>query len=158
MTDTEIKLADAETQLDLAKQHQGDEAILRSCINAFIAFGRSTTMVMQNESSGETTSWYDQKMLSLATLPMMKFFHSKRTYTIHKGVVTPAPVQARVMAQHFVSQNVRSMGRTRALLWVFDDSDKYGLPKNAPVFPLCDEYLSLLRKLVRDWLERAHST
>jgi hypothetical protein len=154
MTETELKLADTETQLLLAKQHQGDEAILRSCINAFIAFGRSTTFVMQKESSGEVTSWYDKEMLSLAQLPMMKLFKSKRTYTMHKGVVTPAPVQARVMAQHFVSGNLRSMGRTRALLWVFDDSDKYGLQKNAPVFPLCDEYLSLLRKLVHDWLGR----
>jgi hypothetical protein len=158
MTETELKLADTETQLLLAKQHQGDQAILRSCINAFIALGRSTTFVMQKESTVEVTLWYQNQMLSLAPLPMMRFFHDKRTYTMHKGVVTPSSVQALVMRQQRVSRNVLVMGPSRATLWLFDDSEAYGLPKKAPVFPLCDEYLAVLCKLVDGWLERSRRT
>jgi len=42
MTDTETKLHDAEMQLDLAANNPDDDAMVRSCINAMIAMGRSS--------------------------------------------------------------------------------------------------------------------
>jgi hypothetical protein len=72
VTDTEKKLRDAETQFRLALQSHGDEETVRSCINAFIAHGRSVTLVMQAESGATglpLRAWYDSRMAALLASP-----------------------------------------------------------------------------------------
>lgn len=67
MTETELKFRDAETQLQLAFAHHGDDEIVRSCVNSVISHGRSVTFVMQVECSGhpQLAAWYDQQMAAL---------------------------------------------------------------------------------------------
>ena len=68
MTDTELKLEDAATQLDLAAASSDRDAVVRSCLNGMIEMGRSVTLIMQKESGGseELTEWYKARMAALA--------------------------------------------------------------------------------------------
>lgn len=51
MTETEMKLRDAATQMKLALEHMTDDEVVRSCVNSYISLARSVTFVMQRESA-----------------------------------------------------------------------------------------------------------
>jgi hypothetical protein len=51
ITETQLKLRDAGTQMKLAIENNGNEDIFRSCINAYISAARSVAMVMEKESA-----------------------------------------------------------------------------------------------------------
>jgi hypothetical protein len=89
MTETEIKLEDTHTQLELADTNVMSDNIVRSCINSFISNGRSVTFVLQEESSNnpQLKLWYEQRMGVLKKLPVMRFFLEKRNHTIHTASV-----------------------------------------------------------------------
>ena len=91
MTETEMKLRDAATQMKMALAHVAEKEIVRSCINSYISHARSVTFVMQSESAQnpELLSWYEAQMADLKKMPLMKFFNAQRVYSIHKGVITP---------------------------------------------------------------------
>lgn len=91
LTETEIKLRDAAIQLQLAVDHINDEDYFRACINSFISFARSVTMVMEKESSKnpELLEWYKANTDVFANDPVMKFFNDQRVHTIHRGNVKP---------------------------------------------------------------------
>jgi hypothetical protein len=91
LTETQLKLRDAGTQMKLAIENNGNEDIFRSCINAYISAARSVTMVMEKESAvnPDLLAWYKAEMAQLGKLPVMKFFNDRRVHTIHRGNVKP---------------------------------------------------------------------
>jgi hypothetical protein len=154
MTDTETKLQDAVTQFDLAA-NTDDEVMVRSCINAMIDMGRSVTLVMQKESGlyPALTQWYVARMAELmrsADAPLMKFFNERRVHTIHKGVVRPQRDTAMVTGSTVPGVPV---GATM-ILWRFEATSEYlGANDSGGMHRLSMRYLSILRELVREWLQ-----
>jgi hypothetical protein len=156
MTETELKIHDAKTQIKLAETHIGDEAVVRSCINSFISLARSVTFVMQAESGGESTQlgqWYRAQMISLTKNKplLLKFFNARRVYSIHKGTVT---LQKVVLAQFRPAyiEGIAQLKRAYETYWFFDETEDYELLKSTPALCLCSEYLELLEELVASWL------
>lgn len=100
MTDTEMKLRDAATQMKMALAHASDEEIVRSCVNSYISHARSVTFVMQRESAGSSglTAWYEAEMAVLKQAPFLKFFNEQRVYSIHKGVIAPTSLTTPIEA------------------------------------------------------------
>lgn len=150
LTETEIKLHDASIQFQLAIDHIADENFFRSCINSFISFARSITMVMEKESSKnpELLAWYKENTAKFAKDPLMKFFNDQRVHTIHKGNVKPK-------AQSIPIRNPLSKTETSEYsdmsLWVFDNVEEYLPGETGNVFRLCEKYLQLLTKMVQEW-------
>ncbi len=152
LTKTELKLIDAGNQMKIALEHTEDEDIFRSCINSFIALARSVTFVMQKESAynKELTSWYKTQMQKLEQLPIMQFFHEKRTYTMHLGHIEPihcsVPIKSIIIdgKEEPVSGGVLTY-------WIFDDAKSTILNSNGNVLQLCEEYFLILKNLVRNW-------
>src|SRR5450759_5831535 len=89
VTDTQLKLSDAASQMNLARRHVDDEPTFRSCINSFLSAARSVTFVMQKESGGssELAEWYAEQQGKLTTNPLMRFFNDRRIHSIHVGAV-----------------------------------------------------------------------
>jgi len=156
MTDTETKLHDAEMQLDLAANNPDDDAMVRSCINAMIAMGRSVTLVMQKESGSHPAlaQWYADRMAELMkspAAPLLRFFNERRVHTIHRGVVLPKKDTAEVTGSTVPGVPV---GAT-VVLWRFEGIAEYLPPGDSGgVMRLSLRYLAILRALVREWLQR----
>ena len=154
-TETEIKLADARMQLDLADSHIDDGAVVRSCINAFISLARSVTFVMQVESGSSTPlrSWYDQEMAALKDAPLMRYFHEQRTVTIHRGNV-------KVDQKRFAVLSPQRLGKAAVLspqfmdCWTFDRSTQPPPHAAGSALNACRQYLEMLDALVAAWLEQ----
>lgn len=82
ISETQLKLRDAGIQMKLAVQNIGDDAIFRSCVNAFTA-SRSILEVMKDESLGDEQllNWYDTQVLALKRLTCRAvFFSTERTH------------------------------------------------------------------------------
>jgi hypothetical protein len=153
MTETQIKLKDAATQMKLAIANSANPDIFRSCINSYISAVRSVTLLIQTESSHNPNlaGWYDRKMDELKTLPVMKFFYEKRTFSIHHGVVKPTQKYCQV---HDIKYDgIKAPGVGTMSMWVFDDFGKFRPGDNGNVFRLCEEYFIIIKQLVHDWLE-----
>lgn len=155
MTETELKLIDAQTQLKLAARDRDDEAIVRSCINAFICLARSVTFVMQAESGGEDTAlgkWYRARMDRLAPQPLFKFFHEKRTYSVHKGTVQLRPERFGVFAPARTPQGNAVFGTQALVGWLFEDALRFDLHEKESALALCSKFYEILEQLVQEWL------
>jgi len=155
VTETEIKLDDARIQLSLAEGNIADEAIVRSCVNAFISLARSVTFVMQCESGSETplAEWYRAEMNVLSDLPLLKFFNERRVYTIHKGTVTLQ--KTRIYLFDINSIDGKALfAPNNTTVWLFDSTCEFQLPKHASAISLCSEYHKILEDLVRRWMLR----
>ncbi len=154
MTDTELKLCDAATQMKLIFKHNGDDEILRSCINAYLSHARSVTFVMQKESSAypELVAWYKARMSKLQSVPIMKFFNAKRVHTIHKGVVKP--IKHVTPISNLKENGVPLPGQATMIFWQFDGVDKFVTGSSGGVFRLCEEYFVILREFVGEWLKK----
>jgi hypothetical protein len=156
VTDTELKLQDAATQLDIAAASSDRDAVVRSCLNGMIEMGRSVTFIMQKESgvSRELTKWYDARMAALASLsdgPLLKFFNSRRVFSVHQGAHKPQKVTATITGSSVPGVEV---GMT-AILWTFEGVHEY-LPKedSGGAFRLGMRYIAILRALVAEWLAK----
>ena len=154
MTETEMKLRDAATQMKMALAHVADEEIVRSCVNSYISSARSVTFVMQRESahSPELSAWYDAQMQVLKTSPLLQFFNAQRVYSIHKGVVAPvshtAPIHdLRVNGAPFSCQGTMTFLR-------FEGAEEFFPGRSGGVFRLCEEYFVVLKGLVESWLRK----
>lgn len=149
MTETEIKLRDAAIQLQLAVDHIEDEDYFRACINSFISFARSITMVMEKESSKnpELLEWYKAHTDEFAKDPVMKFFNEQRVHTIHRGNVKP---KAQSIPLRNTSPNDESEQPTMSV-WVFDNVQEYVPGETGNVFRMCEKYLQILTALVQEW-------
>jgi hypothetical protein len=157
-TESELKMQDAETQLRLAMQHHGDDAVVRSCINAMITTARSVTMVMERESSENplVLSWYKSKTASFKTSQqshLWNYFGESRTYTVHKGVISPNLLTAQItdFTENGVSQPI-SPNATMSF-YRFANPPEGKAVESGGVFRICREYLDLLRDLVDEWLK-----
>jgi hypothetical protein len=151
-TETEIKLEDAATQLQLAIDNMTNEGVFRSCINSFISFARSVTMVMERESSHnqELLNWYKSKTAQFATIPVMRFFVEQRNITIHRGNVRPT-------AQSIPLRNITGVEtgeQPMMAIWVFDNVQDYVSGETGNVFRLCSQYLQTLSEMVNEWVYR----
>jgi hypothetical protein len=51
VTETKLKLRDADIQLNLANEHIGEADIFRSCINSYITIARSVTFILQKDTA-----------------------------------------------------------------------------------------------------------
>lgn len=161
VTQTELKLRDAETQLRLANENNADEDTVRSCINCVIASGRSITFVMQKESGGDgpLREWYEARMTSLLASShsvLIKFFNANRVHTIHRGVVAQELVKAQVT--DYLIDGVSQPGFAGRALFLYKFTDTRGLAPgdSGGVFRLCRSYLDVMGALVNEWLvERA---
>lgn len=154
MTETQLKLKDAATQMKLALKNTQSQEVLSSCINSFIPLARSVTSVMQKESSDnkELLNWYENEMNQLKQLPIMKFFHAKRNYTMHQGNVKMN--QRTFQAYNIKYSNEDSFSSGQFSVWIFDDIELF-LPGNSGnVFRICEEYFLILKQLVHVWLEK----
>ena len=153
MTETEIKLRDAATQMQLLLKNNSNEQIVRSCINSYISFGRSVTFVMQKESSSspELLSWYKKQMDELQKLPIIRFFNEKRVYSVHKGVVKPNLKSTPI---HDLEINgIRQSGNSFMFEWKFDGVQEYIPNDSGNMLRLCEEYYLILKSLVLSWLQ-----
>jgi len=158
MTETEMKLRDAATQVKLALEHMGNDEVVRSCVNSYISLTRSVTFVMQRESAEypELTLWYEDRMSSLKELPLLRFFNASRVYSIHKGVV--APVAHTAPIHDFKINGVLQPPRERTMtLLRFDGIEEFIPGSSGGVFRLCEEYFLLLKSLVGDWLAKRNA-
>ncbi len=153
ITETQLKLRDAGTQMKLAIENIGNEDVLRSCINAYISAARSTTMVMEKESAiyPELKTWYKAQMAELGKLSIMRFFNEQRVHTIHLGNVKPV---SHTMPIEDMKVNDKKLepGTGTMLVWVFDNVNEYMPSKSGNVFNLCEQYFIILRNLVHQWL------
>lgn len=162
MTETELKLRDAEIQLQLAMANSGNDELVRSCVNSLISAGRSVTFVMQAESSHPALEqWYRARMSTLASSPdsgpLLQFFNEARVHSIHKGVVSPEQLTTR--AVDFKINGVLTTARPTVTFYRFNEASRYFPGRSGGVFRMCEEYLSLLRTLTREWLaKRAECT
>lgn len=156
ITNTQLKLRDAATQMKLAIEHSRYEEIFRSCINSYISLARSVTMVMGKESSEypELKSWYKKQTSSLGNLPIMKFFNAQRVQTIHLGVVKPDSHSMPISNLKVNGVKVSKSGTGIASVWKFPDAKTYIPGDTGNVFRLCEEYFLILKKLVYDWLQQ----
>ncbi len=152
-TETHQKLKNAATQMKLAIEHNDNEEILKSCINAFISLARSVTFIMQEESSPypELIKWYESKMNELKKLPIMKFFNERRVFSIHKGNIKPHRIDTPVT--NIVYSTGEKIEKGTMTMWVFDGVNEYIPHDNGNVFRLCETYFIILKTLVKEWLE-----
>lgn len=157
MTETELKLRDAEIQFRLALENTGDEDVVRSCINSMITTARSVTMVMERESAihDALLSWYKTRIVNLKESEhgvLLKYFNENRTYTIHKGVVTPARLTAQVtdFTKNGVPQPISPDATMIFYRFANPPGDK--VDDSAGIFRLCRAYLDVMGALVAEWL------
>lgn len=153
-SDTVLKLRDAATQMKLALKHPEDDDVFRSCINSFISNARSVTFVMQKESSSTPglTEWYEEQMENLKKLPLMKFFHENRNHTIHRGVVKPNKRTAE--GSNIKVSGIPVPGTATVSYWLFEGIEKYRPKDSGNVLRLCEEYFSIIKWLVMEWLKK----
>jgi hypothetical protein len=153
ITETQLKLRDAGTQMKLAIDNNGNEDIFRSCINAYISAARSVTMVMEKESAihPRLLAWYKGQTTELGKLPLMKFFNDRRVHTIHRGNVKPI---SHTMPIWNMAVNGKKLepGTGTMTVWVFDGFNEYMPGKSGNVFNLCEQYFLILKNLVHQWL------
>lgn len=180
MTDTEVKLRDAATQMKLAIKHSTDEDILRSCVNSYISHARSVTMVMEKESSKdqELLAWYKSKTSDIGNNGLFKFFNSQRVHSIHRGVVKPekqerkatklsmnqaapdsfkkasATIEGTLETLPFHENDVLKVTKDGKVWgWYFTEHKK-DLPEHSGnVFALCELYFGALKALVQEWVK-----
>lgn len=154
ITEAQLKLRDAATQMKLAIKNSDSEEVLRSCINSYISFARSVTLIMQKESSvhPKLSAWYEEEMKELKKLPIMKFFNEKRTFSIHQGNVKLFQKSAKVYDIKYSGENVPGAGVMS--MWVFDGIEKFIPGDSGGVFRLCEEYFLILKRLVQDWVQQ----
>ncbi len=156
-TETEMKLQDAEVQLRLAMDHNGDERMVRSCINSFISTARSVTMVMERESNENKLllAWYKSKTEGFKTsadAPIWEYFADNRTYTTHKGVIAPARMTAQItdLKKNGVPQ---SISPDATMTFHRFANPPAGNPNDSGgIYRLCIAYSQLLSGLVAEWL------
>jgi|GEM_PF-1554251 len=153
MSATERKLADCQTQLSLARAHEHDEAIVRSCVNAFVALARSVTLVMQSESGSGTplTAWYQDRMSRVTEKDLFRFFNNQRVLTTHRGTISVDKKYFSRLAETSLPANHLYFA-PGGEVWVFEGTEKYGLRADHPALPLCETYLSILTSIVHEWL------
>lgn len=156
MTDTELKLEDAVTQLDIAAASADRDAVVRSYLNGMIEMGRSVTFIMQKESgaSAELAKWYDARMAALtksAEGPLLDFFNSRRVFGVHRGAHKPQKQTATVTGS---SMPGVTAGMT-VIFCTFEGVHEY-LPKedSGGAFRLGRTYIGILRALVAEWLAK----
>jgi hypothetical protein len=151
MTDTETKLVDCKTQLDLALANIANYDVFRSCINAFISNGRSVTFAMQQESSDRPSfsTWYAAKRAQMKSDPLLRFFNEQRTVSIHRRSVQPdqrtVPIAHIAVAGRIVGEG----GVVETYEFVEYREQVPGDSGN--VIRLCRQYLEFLDTLVREW-------
>jgi hypothetical protein len=152
ITETQLKLHDANIQLNLAVENINKEDVFRSCINSFVTLARSVTFVMQKESAPHKglTKWYEQEMSHLKSLPLMKFFHDQRTHTVHRGIIKP---NLRTINAENLLIDGEKIGRGIATIWLFIEAKEYMPNRSGGVIKLCEEYFLILNELVNKWLE-----
>jgi hypothetical protein len=154
ITDTQLKLRDAATQMKLALDHIDNEDVFRSCINSYISTARSVTFVMEKESSEdpELKSWYKAQMAALGQLAIMRFFHEQRTHTIHRGIVKPD--SKRFPVYNLVVNGEKKSGTAEGWAWYFPDAKKYMPGDTGNVPRLCEQYFLILKRLIYEWLQQ----
>lgn len=155
MKETEIKLNDAKIQLDLAmaRENVGKIDVVRSCINAFISDARSVTFTMQKESGSteKFLKWYEGKQTEMKSNPLLKFFNEQRTISIHQKSVQP--IQRNINISK-IEHNGRIVGSGGiAIVYEFDNFDKFIPGDNGNVFRNCLKYYDYLSNLVEEWKE-----
>lgn len=155
ITETQLKLRDAGTQMKLAIENVGDEDVFRSCVNAYISAARSITMIMEKESAiyPELLAWYKTQMAELGKLPIMKFFNERRFHTVHRGNVKPTLHKMPVWDM-VVDGKKLEPGTGTMTVWTFDNTNEYMPGKSGNVFNLCEQYFITLRTLVHQWLSQ----
>jgi hypothetical protein len=153
LTETEIKLRDAGVQMKLAVDSMNDEAVFRSCINAYIATARSVTMVMEKESAEipELREWYKKQTDELGQLPLWKFFNNRRVHSIHKASIKLNSHSREIWD---LSINGGEPSKTKGVMewWTFDNVNDFFSNSSGNVIRLCDQYFRSLCDLVKAWL------
>lgn len=154
MTETEMKLRDAGTQMTIALSHVAEEEVVRSCVNSYISAARSVTFVMQRESSDnpELKAWYEIEMLTMKTMPLLRFFNEKRVYSIHKGVVAPTTHVAPI--KDLTVNGVPTTGDGTMTFLRFVGAEEFFPGGSGGVFRLCEQYFIVLKDLVGAWLRK----
>lgn len=152
ISDTQLKLRDAGIQMKLAVQNIGDDAIFRSCINAFITASRSILDVMKAESVGNqrVLDWYETQVSALKRIPVERFFFQQRELTMHRGNVKPRLLTAPITNMVVNGEKVFDKGTMS--FWRFDGIDKYIPGSSGNVIRLCEEHFLLMKQLVHAWL------
>ena len=140
LTETQLKLQDAATQMKLALSSSDDIEVVRSCVNSFISHARSVTFVLQRESSGypRLEKWYERKQVEIKKNPLLRFFNDRRVYSIHKGVVIPRAHSSPAYSVKINGVELPSSGTMTALR--FEGVDKFIPGDSGNVFRLCEEY------------------
>ena len=158
MTETEMKLRDAATQMKLALAHMTDDEVVCSCVNSYISLARSVTFVMQRESADhpELKAWYKNRMALLKESPLLRFFNASRIYSIHKGVVVPVAHSAPI--HDFKINGVLQPPSERTMTFMrFDGIEEFIPSSSGGVFRLCEEYFVVLNTLVGEWLAKRNA-
>ena len=179
MTEVQLKMQDAATQMRLAIANSTDERIFRSCINSYISLARSVTFVMEAHSSTPPLmAWYKNQMEKIGSAPLFRFFNSQRVHSIHKGVVRPRaksyPItegsfrqevspdgKSRLVVEMTIASNtfpasisdiVTTMPNGSISVWCFDGIEDYIPGDTGNVLRLCEQYFLILQWLVQEWL------
>ncbi len=181
ISDTQLKLRDAGTQMKLALANARDEDVFRACVNAFVAAARSVTMVMERESAHVVPllQWYKDQTDVLGKQPLFRFFNQQRTLTIHRGIVRPEPTTFPVSPiawsqEHDPARGLVTTGHFRAysdeqparvgdvvitcagyaINWSLPEAAAFLPGQSTNLFRLCEDYFVQLKALVHEWIRK----
>ena len=158
MTETEMKLWDAATQMKLALADGASDEVVRSCINAFISNARSVTLVMQAESgeSPELARWYIDESAKFKDAPLLKFFNERRVHSIHRGVVQPKAHSIPILSLSIDGGPPLPGEGGKVTLLRFEGVEDYLPGDSGGVFRLCEQCFLFLRMVVKYWLRKRY--
>lgn len=91
MTNTRIKLEEARYFLFRMIEEVANREPFKYNLSAFLAAGRSVTLIMQKEFSEtpEFTKWYERKQSQMDNDTLLQLMNRKRVMTIHQKPIKP---------------------------------------------------------------------
>jgi hypothetical protein len=107
---------------------------------------------MQRESAEHPMlkEWYEERQKELIVDPLMRFFNEKRTYSIHRGVITPKKTVLPIY--NLKIGNVLQPRNATMTIIAFDGVKEYLPQSSGNMFRLCEEYYIKLKALVKEWI------
>jgi hypothetical protein len=151
LTETQMKLRDAGIQMRLALANTNNEDVFRSCINSFIAAGRSIVDVMKDESQGNSKllGWCESEIDRVNRMGIVQFFETQRDTSIHRETIKPKSYSTPVSV---VFDGKEMPEKVTMRVWIFENVDKFLPGDTGNVLRLCEQYFMILKSLVHSWL------
>jgi hypothetical protein len=152
ISEAQLKLRDADIQMNLAIANIGDPDVFRSCLNSFISGCRSVIDVasVESEANAQLAAWCKAETKRIGAIPVVRFFWKQRNLTIHRQAVQPQSFSAPIW--NMVVNGEKRPGKGTMSAWFFDSPGRYLPGDNGNVPRLCEQYFVIVKKFVHTWL------